>query len=148
MEKKTIKVPGATRFHPEQEVELVQRWKIVHKKSRTTAGYDFLYPTKEACLEGCANVVKNNPDDIVERYFPEGVDAAPFWCYHNGAVHSAVERAPTFIQIRKEKKGNYVWSIYSPRDKFFVMTEGSAVLDEVKAEVLEVFPEAIFEILE
>jgi len=149
METKTIRVPGATRWHEERTITLVKKWGIVHAKSRVkTGGNNYLYDTKEACLAGCKATKDNNPEYIFNTFFPEGVDAAPFWCYENGDVHSAEGEIPTYIHIRKDKKsGNYQWSIYEVRKEPIWLKEGGPDLEKLKAEVLDIFPRAIFELL-
>ena len=135
---------------PYREVEVILHkcWFIVHAKSRTRISDNQLpYPTEAACKKGCRQVVQNNPKDIREQYYPEGVDAAPFWCHENGYPHSAVETIPTFVQIKKDKKGNYVWSLYRVREPFMKLSQGNKDLEAVKAEALSFFPEARIELL-
>lgn len=149
MDEKTIEIPGATHWDKPRTVKLHKRWAIVHAKSRTrTGGNDMTYPTERVCREGCRHVVRNNPQYVRDAHFPEGVDAAPFWCYENGQVHSSEEVIPTFIQIKKAKNGNYVWSIYKVNEKFYKMNDGDPDLEVVKAEVLELFPDAQFEMID
>lgn len=149
MDEKTIEIPGNSHWDKPRKVVLHKRWAIVHKKSRTrTGGNDMTYPTERECLEGCRHIVRNNPKHIRDAHFPEGVDAAPFWCYENGQIHSNEEAIPCFIQIKQNKKGDYVWSIYAPKEKFKALNEGESDLDALKAEVLELFPDAQIEMID
>ena len=149
METKTITYERGDKWNKEtRSFKVVKKWAVVHTKSRTLiGGGGRAYDTQAECMEQCRNIVKNNPEYKVKAHFPEGVDAAPVWCYEHGDVHSYASKVPTFIQIKKEKGGNYVWSIYETNVKFAKMSDGEPDLETIKAEVLEIFPDAIFELL-
>lgn len=142
-----VNIPGTGPFPKERTVWVEKRWAVVHAKSRTRINsYGPMYSDREKCREHCRAIIANNPKEIVAAHFPEGVDAAPFWCHENGHVHSNIENIPTFIQIKREKKGNFVWSIYTIGEKFKKMNNGDPDIELVKAEALELFPYAKLEI--
>lgn len=147
MERKEIIVPARDSREKDTSFWVVKRWCVVHARTGTLAQQNVRpCDTREEAQRDCDCIVKNNPPDIVARFFPDGVRPAQWWCYesHGGSYRSA-EEEQTHIDIRTRKDGKVEWSIYFEREKP-VWTE-EPTLEEAKRVVLDIFPDAVFKVL-
>jgi len=127
---------------------VVLRWSPVHSRTceSTHQGGQPTYATREECQAACDAIVKNNPEEIWKRYFPDGTRPAQFWVREDNLSHILENCEPVITHIHIKhfpKAGRFDWWIYEVRGDKKVWIPGADTLEGTKKEVLGIFPDAV-----